>query len=395
MRRLTVLLVFLVLVLSFVSAQDTNRVLETYLANFSSANLETKLEILRSAESQDAATFGPLYGQALNFVVSNAEKLEGEPMLREIGLIAVTRIYYGGYQEANNNLWRLFDLYDESSSRIQILYVLGEVASDDEEVLDLLTYWVEAQNNLFLYGSGAELQVVAAAMETLRAFDSNKPFDAVLNVILFQYPDYVTVEARKSLDSFPGDHAQLAIESVRRRDVVNKWSAFDFFVTSSFLTEEEIGPFAGGVLADALRASPRSDQEKNLIRDLRFAATNVIREYPYGEGTTTMIRHFNQTVLEYDRGITPKNRVLEAIAGLGVLGTAEAAARLTDYLELLNTYTEIDRPSDTQIILATIGNLQILDFPESYNELFYTTLLEGYPDRVKDAARQAMEGVSR
>ena len=96
-----------------------------------------------------------------------------------------------------------------------------------------------------------------------------------------------------------------------------------------------------------------------------------------------------------DRERITKNRLLEAIATLGSMGTAEAAERLTDYLELLNTYTEIDRPYDTQIMLATISNLQRLDAPSSYNALFSTTLLENYPRRVRDAAREAMLSVAQ
>ena len=46
-------------------------------------------------------------------------------------------------------------------------------------------------------------------------------------------------------------------------------------------------------------------------------------------------------------------------------------------------------------MLAVIQNLQILDVPASYNALFYTTLLENYPSRVRDAAREAMQAVSQ
>ncbi|MCG8478074.1 MAG: hypothetical protein MI724_03190, partial [Spirochaetales bacterium] len=127
----------------------------------------------------------------------------------------------------------------------------------------------------------------------------------------------------------------------------------------------------------------------------RFAAAEVLRAGEYAEATGEVIRHFNETVLEYDRDRIPKNRLLEAIATLGAMGTPEAATRLTDYLELLNTFTEIDRPYDTQVLLAVITNLEILDSPSSYNALFFTTLLENYPRRVRDAAREAMESVSQ
>ncbi len=393
MRTRTTVVLFLVFGLASIYAQS-NSTLETYQANFASADIQTKLEILRSADSQDPSVFGPLYGQALSYVVSNAEDLLAQPMLREIGLMSVNRINQGGYQGATDNLWRLFDLYEESSARIQILSVLAAVGNDDE-IRDLITRWVAEQNTLFRSGQRADLQVTTSAVIALRSFGGSASFSTVLDTILFQFPDFVTAEAQKTLDAVEGSRFELSVAAIRARDVLDKRPAFDYFVESGYLNEADLGAFGAEALADALRASPRGSNERELLRQLRYAAATVVRENLYSEATAVMIRHFNQTVLEFERGIAPKNRVLEAIAGLGAMGNAEAAARLTDYLELLNTYTEVDRPYDSQVVLATIANLRFLGAPESYNALFYTTLLDNYPDTVKDAAREAMEAVSR
>jgi hypothetical protein len=142
-----------------------------------------------------------------------------------------------------------------------------------------------------------------------------------------------------------------------------------------------------------LRPQEQAVQEE--ARRIRFLAATIIREGQYADATAVAIRHFNETVLEFERGRIARDRLLEAIGTLGAVGTEDAAIRLAEYLELLNTYTEIDRPYDTQIVLSTISNLQILDYPSSYNALFATMLLENYPRRIRDAAEAAMRSVAQ
>jgi hypothetical protein len=195
------------------------------------------------------------------------------------------------------------------------------------------------------------------------------------------------------MQSLEGDQVQLAIDALAGRDPKDKMEAFSFFVQSGLYADEQEPLIAQAALNQALQATVSEPTVTAELRQLRYAAALVVSDAEYSEATRTMIRHFNQTVLEYDRGVTTRQRVLEAVAGLGAMDTDEAAVRLTDYLELLNTYTELDRPYDTQIVMAVIRNLQRLGRPGSYNALFYCTLLD-YPSRVKEAAREAMRAVS-
>ena len=393
MRRLIfVLYLYVVLVAGLVAQVDR---LETFQSNFSSANIQTRLEILRAADAEDPAEFGPLYGQALSFVVSNAEDLTGEPMLREIALKAIDRIDEGAYTPAVNDLWRLFDSYDETSARIEIMGVLGSLATERPQETGYIAEWVATQNKVRQASGDVDLQVLTAAVTALGELGAPVAFEPVLDVILIQYPDFVTDIARAAIDQLEGSPLEQASAAMRDKDVTDKPAAFLFFMGEDYLDDADKPELARIALNDALRVQPNDTREQEALRQLRFAATAVIREAEYDEATNAVIRHFNETVLEYDRGRIPKNRVLEAIAALGAMGTEAASLRLTDYLELLNTYTERDRPYDTQILLATIRNLETLDFPSSYNALFLTQILENYPDRVREAAREAGRAVSQ
>lgn len=393
MRRLTRIALLLVIPVIGIYAQVDP--LGTFQANFSSSNLQTKLEILRAANNQDAAAFAPLYGQALSYVVSNAEQLVQEPLLRQIALLAINRIDAGGYTPAVNDLWRLFRLYDETTARIEIISVLGRLAGDSPQVIDYINEWVGTQNNLTKAGTRVDLQVLTATIEAVGVLGDASSFPAILDTILLEYSDFVHDAALATLSQLDGVPLDLAAAAIRSRDVLEKRAAFEFLTTSDYLSDADKAEFSRIALADALSSVPTGNEEVLEVRAIRFASAQFLRNAGYSEATRELIRHFNETVLEWDRGRIPKTALLEAIAALGAMGNADAATRLTDYLELLNTYSEMDRPYDTQIVLATIGNLEILDSPSSYNALFYATLLENYPDRIKDAARQAMAAVSQ
>ncbi len=369
--------------------------LEAYRANFASANLDTKLEILRAADSEDPEAFGPLYGQALSFVVSNSESLDSNRVLREIGLMSVERVDAGSYRPAVTDLWRLFEVYPETTTRIRILTALGRLADESPDEKDSLAEWVARQNNLNQTNVEVDLQVLTAAVGTLGELRDPVAFESLLDVVLLQYPQFVTSEARTALGNLEGNPLELAADILRRKPVLDKGEAFSFFMRDNYVPEDEKGPLAVTTMNIALNVRPQSLDEQEAVRQLRYAAAVVLRDKAYSEGTSAVIRHFNETVLEFDRGQTTQNRLLEAIATLGAMGNETAAQRLTDYLELLNTYTEQDRPYEMQIVLAVIQNLGILDYPGSYNALFMTTILENYPDRVKSAAREASMSVAQ
>lgn len=392
-RRTVVLVAFLLLPVVLVAAQETGSLLELYQTNFSGANQQTKLEILRAAESENGEDLGPFYGQALSYVVSNANRLYQEQELRQIGLIAIRKIADLQYSPAVTNLWRLFEVYQETSARIEMLRVLGPLAEGNQQIADFLTAWVSNQNGLRQAGEEVDLQTLTAAVTALGDIGVGSAVDVLLEVVLIQYPDFVTEAAEASIQSLVEDPLAQASSAITGRDTKGKLKAFEYFLRSDLVPVDQHPELARVALQNALTEVPQEVADRELNRQLRFRAAEVIRNASYGEATRAMIRHFNATVLEYDRRQVTKDRVLEAIAGLGAMGTDSAAERLNDYMDLLNTYTETDRPYDTQIVLATITNLERLSFPSSYNVLFYATLLENYPQRVKDAARQAMRVV--
>jgi len=395
MKRRVVLLVLVLIavVLASVSAQD-NRALQAYRDRFRESSPEIKLQILQTADMLPADELGPLYVEAVQFVLTNADEIESDNTLREIALFATEKIGEGGYTPATSSLWSLFVEYDDNTSRILILDVLGSIGGGDAELIIDLNGWVQAQANLYRGGVMPDQQVLRNAVQTLGDLADASSFPVLLDVQLAQISDPITDDARASMDALPGDFVEYAVATTNARDVADRLPALDFFLNDASLSGDEHSQIAAGVLAEALREVFRSSTDLEAQRRVRYRAVQQLIDVPRPQATGSLIRHFNVTFADYDRGFTTKTWVLEAIAALGASGTEDAAVRLTAFLDLLNTYTENDRPYDTQIMLAVVTNLEDLGSIVAYDALFYVTLLE-YPQRVRDAARQAIDAITR
>ncbi len=109
MRRLIFIAVALCVAASVAPAQDAQKVLETFRRNFAIASLDVKIQILQDAAANtSAAELGPLFQQALEFVLENVSLITKDPRFRQLAEIAAEQVAAIGYAPARTALWRLF-----------------------------------------------------------------------------------------------------------------------------------------------------------------------------------------------------------------------------------------------------------------------------------------------
>ena len=371
--------------------------LEALRANFGSADLTTKLDVLRTAEAEDPAAFAPLYLDALGFVVDNAAALPRQVMLREVGLNAVERLEAGSVREAAGNLWRLFRSYDETEFRVQVSRALGALATDNERIVDGMGEWIRTQSNLLRAGEQerVDMQVANAIVLALGRIGSQSSFEPLLDAALLGYPTIVAAPIAEVVAAIGQGSADLATDAVLARRIDQRLPAYLYLRDLEYLSTDEALEFGRRILGPSVAGRPQDVTARQQLRELRYVIVNDLSAGGYGNATREVIRHFNDAVLDFDRGRTGKTPVLEAIAALGSMGTEAAALRLTEYLDLLNTYTRLDRPSDTQITLATITNLERLANGAAYNALLAASRLENYSGQVRAAAERALSSLAR
>ncbi len=391
MRRIFTLLLILTIA-GLGAAQESSVRLQTFQENFREAAQPIKVQILNQADELPPEEMGPLYGQAIEYTLSNSARLDSDVILQEIAASAIEGVVASGYTESLEDLWLLFEEYEDIQARQRILAALAELGQGDEQTIFYLNGWVQAQNNLKRAGTIQDLQVMYASIQALDQLSDPTSFPVLVDTILVQYSARISEAAREALFSLEGDPVELGNQMVAGRDAQDKLPVLDFLLSAEELSAEQRSQIALAALEDALSITTRSVVLVRELRQVRYRAVDFLRDQEYPPASDALIDHFNDVFLAYDRGQVRKVYVLDAIAALGTVGSEEASARLSEFLDLLNTYTENDRPYDTEITMATILNLEKLGHPVAYDSLFYASLLD-YPNRVKQAAQQAMAAI--
>lgn len=391
MRRLLGIAAALCVAASAATAQDAEKVLETYRRNFAIGSLDVKIQILRdAAQSAAAASFGPLYQQALEFVLENASLLTTDPRFRQIAGIAAEQVATVGYAPARTALWRLFEEDTETGTRIRAANALGAVGAGDPEVIERLNRFLDDQNALFAAGSGADPQVVPAILGALGRLGDPSSFPPLFTAMVLGYSAETTRVAEAALLAVRGDLREMLAGVVRTGRADEKLKALQMAVESDRIAEADQAALAELALDVGLHTSAADARARASLRALRSLAARTLRDRSWAKASALLIENLDTTIGEVDRELASKGELLEAIAALGAIGTHAAAVRLTQYLVLLNSYTEKGKGYDEQVVSAVIESLGMLADKVSFDDLMYTQYLD-YSNAIKKAARAAIE----
>ena len=368
---------------------ESNPRLDSYLRNFARASLSTKLEILQNAEQEGPEGFGPLYVKAIDFVLGNQSLLETDSTMRQLSVLASRLVGEAGYTEGRMRLWRLFEIDTDTSVRNAILRSLSLIGGGDAQIVAELNRWVSSQNTLFLTGQKPNLQVLAQAVTTLGELGDPSSFPILFTTMNLRFSEIISELAEEALFDIDAEFKDLIIQVIEKNVIREKLAALNMALETGELSNDEKGEVAERALEVGLETSSPDATEKTQLREIRFTAIRALTERSWSRATPLVIRHFDITVMEYDRGIIRKDNFLEALAALGAMATHEAAVRLNLYLDLLNTYKEQDKQVDEQIILAVIRNLGKLGDKVATDNLLYVGYLN-YSQTVRNAAREAL-----
>ncbi len=391
-RSLSLALVLVLVSAVFVFAQDSQS--EFFRSSFESAEFEVKQELVNRAVRNPTEELGPFFQDVLRFVVDNAALLPSDVKLQNMARTAIVAVVQVNYGPAARAVWDVFEVYTETTSRVQILDAMELLGQDNNDVVTLVNRWLNNRNVFRRGGGRPDLQVVQSAVETLGALGDSRSFNVLVDARIVQYSSAISEAAEIAMDSLESPVAELITDAIENSEIPRKRELFDLALDLDILAAEQKRHVALAVVDDALFATPSSFGDESTLRRLRVDAAATLLENETAETTPILVDHFNRTYLEYDRGLVVKGALLEAIELLGGTGTEAAANRLGRYLQLLNSYTENDRPYDTQIMLAVLDNLRELGYRSVYNTVFYVTLLE-YPSRVLDAANETLEALNR
>jgi len=388
--RWTPLLALLLLSASGLWAQNPQDLLRSYTRNFAIASLDTKMQIIQDAGMGGQGEMGPLYQQAVDYVLDNFSLVDTDQRFRQLAILAVGQLKSTGYREGRHSVFKLFNTDEETGIRVGCLDALGALALGDEEIIGYLNVWLDKQNTLFRSGMVPDVYVVSAAVRALGELGEQSSFAPLFATMTLGYTDNITRSAREALFELSGELKDSMIGILTESDLPQKKIALEMSLETDRLNQTQKGEIAQFALDVGLHTAAIDNPSRQIARELRYLAVIALTERKWASATDMAIEHFDAVLLEYDRGLTDRRRVVEAVNCLGAMQTHEAAVRLTQYLVLLNAYTERSQEFDNIIVLAVVENLGRLGDKTAFDDLLYARYLS-YSSEIKQAAREAVE----
>jgi hypothetical protein len=391
MKRALGLGIVLLVIATAAQAQDTQKLLDTFRRNFAIASLDVKIQIIQDAAGGKSATaMGPLFQQAVDFVIDNANLMPTDARFNQLAGIAAEQIGVVGFVSGRDSLWKLFQAGYDTQTLAKAATALGVVGAGDAETIANLNRYVDSQNSLFASGKAPDTPVIVACLQALGRLGDPSSFPVLFSAMNAGYGDKITAIAKDALLAVKGDFRQLLTGVIKDRPLPEKKLALQMALESDKLTDDQKSQVAEFALDIGLHSSASDPAGKALLRDIRYIAAAGLGVRKYSHAAAFMIEHLDLAIGEFDRGLVDRNHLLDAIANLGAMTTHEAAVRLTQFLVLINSYTEKGKTYDDQVVFAMLQNLGDLGDKVAFDDLMYTQYLD-YSSAVKKAARAALD----
>jgi HEAT repeat protein len=394
MKKVRWIVVFLLffLLISSLWAQNPQDMLRSFTRNFAIASLDVKMQIIQDAGNNGSPELGPLYRQAVDYVLDNFTLIDTDQRFRQLAILAMDYMEAVGYVEGRYSVQKLFGSDDDTGVRIGCLEALGTLARGDEEVIEYLNVWLGNQNTLFQSGKVPDIYVISAAVRSLGRLGDQSSFPVLFTTMILGYTEDINRAAREALFGLSGDLKENMIGILKDSEVAEKKLALQISLETDRLDDQQKGEIAEFAMDVGLHTAAVDNPSRQIARDIRYLAAAALTQRKWSNATDLAVEHFDTVLLEYDRGLTDKRRVVEAVDCLGAMGTHEAAVRLTQYLVLLNSYTERLQEFDNAIVLAVVKNLGRLGDKTAFDDLLYTQYLS-YSSEIKKAAKDALENL--
>lgn len=391
MKRALGVLVVLIVPLLSVYAQDSSKILDTFRRNFAIASLDVKIQILQDAAGgKNAADMGPLYMLAIDFVTNNGSLMATDARFSQLAAIAAEQIGIIKYVPAKASLWKLFQVDSDTQTLSNAATALGVVGTGDAEVIGDLNHYVETQNNVFAGGKQPDMVVLAACLQALGKLGDPTSFPILFSAMNLGYSDKITAVARDALLAIKGDFQALLTSVVKDRPLAEKRLALQMALSSEKLSSDQKAQVAQFALDVSLHTSAADTAVRTGFRDMRFMSARALGDRKWAPAAPLLMEHLDTTIGEFDKGLVDTNHLLDAIGALGATGTHDAAVRLTQYLVLINSYTEKGKAYDEKVVTTILAALGDLGDKVAFDDLMYTQYLN-YPASVKKAARASLD----
>ncbi|MDR2500403.1 MAG: hypothetical protein LBD37_04905 [Treponema sp.] len=375
-------------------------ILTAYKRNFTRAGISGKIDILQDAGNDPAARrfIGDFYEFVLQFALRDAELLREDQDFTALVILASRGMGVSRYHKSLDALWRVFLAFDHSAVRVEVLKTMGVLR--DKRAIPPLQQYLADQNLLsrMLYERGGapaddapplDYPAVSACIAALRALRDGASFPVLFEALTAGYPESITQEAEHALNALEGDFKPFLFDKMRHGHPEEKLAALRQGNRKSRLEDMDRGELAEQALKTGLHTRPEHPDDERNLAALRYLAVMILQELQWTRAAYPVIDHFYRVQKDYQKKAAPRDRLLEAIACLGIMGNSESAQVLAIQLGLLNAQMEERGNYDGELILGAVKALGQIGDKLAYDPLYYISFLP-YPDSIQIAAQEAL-----
>ena len=133
MKKVRWIVVFLLffLLISSLWAQNPQDLLRSFKRNFAIASLDVKMQIIQDAGSNGSPEMGPLYRQAVDYVLDNFTLIDTDQRFRQLAVLAMDQMEAAGYTDGRYSVLKLFGADEDTAVRVSCLNALASLAKGD------------------------------------------------------------------------------------------------------------------------------------------------------------------------------------------------------------------------------------------------------------------------
>ncbi|GHU47958.1 hypothetical protein FACS1894200_04150 [Spirochaetia bacterium] len=386
--RLAVSLGLVLLLGGVAFAQES--ILTSYQRNFVRANLTTKMGILRDAATDEHAPefIGALYEFALSFVLRNADLLKNDPDMIALAGIACQGAGQAKYKRSVETLWRVFQFYQDSLTRVEVLNALSALGGGNTHLLGQLNQYLANQTSLYRSGVSVDIPTVTACIQTLASLGDASSFPVLFSAMTAEYPS-AGEAAAQALQTINGDLKQFLLDVLKKNPPLDKLYAYRAGVHNEKFTDLEQAELAQTALEISLADYSGSQDNMNALRELRYLTIPVLTQYKWSRASPHVLQHYYKAQADFADRLVSQEHFLEAIRAVGAMGNSEAAQLLALQLGFFNSQTERNASVNAAVTLAVINALGEIGDKIAFDYLLYISYLS-YPDEIQSAAKEAL-----
>ena len=239
----------------------------------------------------------------------------------------------------------------------------------------------------------SRLKSGSASINELLDFISEKPDAAVLHHLFrmknIKYSDEIRKKAEYLFNTSSVPYFSAASDIIVKNPVQDKLEILTDVLNNTLLSKMEKGELSARAMEAALQYKVSDHRETEAVKNLLTMCVDVIYDFRWSEASYLVLEYFDR-LIAYENKDAVRSRLIKTIKTIGVLGSHEAAVRLSMYIGVINSFVEQGLDYDGEILSEIISSLGQIGDLAAYENLSEIENL-GYSWEIISISKEALK----